>query len=47
MINRTSLIWPLPIRFTMDEAGEESEIDPCSINYVVQATPSDSAKQIV
>lgn len=31
----------------MDETGEESEIDPCSINFVVQATPSDDAKQII
>lgn len=31
----------------MDETAEETEVNPCAINYVIQATPSDYVKQVI
>jgi hypothetical protein len=45
--NKTKLLWPLPQKLQMNETGIQYSVDPCTINYRISATPSDTIKQII
>ena len=45
--NKTKLLWPMPTKLSMNETAEETEVDPCTINYKIEANPSDYVNQIL
>ena len=45
--NQSSLLWPAPSRLTLTTGVPLTPIDPCSINYKIEAVPSDYIRQII
>ena len=39
--NESSALWPAPKQITLTQGGHETIVNPCSINYKIEAIPSD------
>ena len=45
--NQSSLLWPAPAKVSITQGADDKLVDPCSINYRVEAVPNDSIKRIL
>ena len=45
--NQSSVLWPAPAKITLTQDADDKFVNPCSINYRVEAVPNDNIKRII
>ena len=45
--NKTDVLWPLPASYSFETEGENIVMDPCEINYVIEAPIAQQVRDIV
>ena len=45
--NKTDVLWPLPASYSFETEGENIVMDPCEINYVIEAPIAQQVRDII